>query len=99
MRESSYKVHPFLTAVRPGRACKQAVRIREGSVKQENQIVFKHGLHFGVLLVLAVCGFQHEPYFILRDVPGQRQPMVEAVVGQLDRVFLVGLGRSRLLFP
>ena len=71
--ESGYKVHPFFAAVCPGRAGKQAVRIRESSIKQRDQIVFEHGLYLGTLLVLPVCGFQHEPHFILRDVSGQRQ--------------------------
>ena len=70
----------------------QAVHIRERGVKQVNQIVFKHGLYFGTLLVLPVCGFQHGPHFILRNVLGQRQLVVEAVVGQLDRVLLINLG-------
>ena len=70
MQESSYKVHPLLAAVRPGSACKQAVRVRECVVKQGNQIVFEHSLHLGALLVLPVCGFQHEPYLILWDVLG-----------------------------
>ena len=33
VRKSSYKVYPFLAAVRPGRAGKQSVCVRECSVK------------------------------------------------------------------
>lgn len=51
------------------------------------------------LLILPVCGFQHEPYVIFRDVPGQRQPMVEAIVGQLDRIFPVNLGPLQTVVP
>lgn len=81
MPKGGNKIHSLLAAVRSGRAGKQAVCVWESGIKQGNQIVFKHGLHFGVLLVLPVRGFQHEPYFILRDVFGQRQPMIETVVG------------------
>ena len=70
MRESSYKAYPFLAAIRPDRADKQAVCIRESGGEQGNQVVFEHGLHLGTLLVLSVCGFQHEPYLILWDVLG-----------------------------
>lgn len=92
MPEGGYKIHPFLTSVRLDCAGKQAVCVRESGVEQGNQIIFEHGLHFGALLVLPVCGFQHKPNLILRDVPGQRQPVVEAVVSQLDRVLLVSFG-------
>lgn len=97
--ESGNKVHPFLTSVSPGRACKQAVRVWKSGVEQGDQIVFKHGLYFGALLVLSVCGFQHKPHLILRDVSGQRQPVVEAVVGQLERVLLIGLGPPQAVVP
>lgn len=50
MWESGYKVHPLLTAIRPGRAGKQAVCVWESGVEQGDQIVFKHGLCFGALL-------------------------------------------------
>lgn len=99
MRECSYKVHPFFTAVRPGRAGKQAVRVWESGIKQGDQVVFEHGLYFSALLVLPVCGFQHEPDVILRDIPGQRQPVVETIIGQLDCVLLVGLGPPQTVVP
>ena len=70
MRESSYKAYPFLAAIRPDRADKQAVRIRESGGEKGNPVVFEHGLHLGTLLVLSVCGFQHESYLILWDVLG-----------------------------
>ena len=44
MRESSYKAYPFLAAIRPDRAGKQAVRIRENGGEQGNPVVFEHGL-------------------------------------------------------
>ena len=78
MRESSYKAYPFLAAIRPDRADKQAVRIRESGGEQGNPVVNETGEpvyetrqeEFGTLLVLSVCGFQHEQYLILWDVLG-----------------------------
>ena len=97
--EGRYKVHPLLAAVCPGGTGKQAVCVRKSGVEQSNQIVFEHGLHFGALLILAICGFQHKPYLILRDVPGQRQPVVEAVAGQLNGVLFIGLGPPQSVVP
>ena len=94
MPESSYKVHPLFAAIGAGRTGKQAVCIRESGVQQGDQVVFQHGLYFGILLVLAVAGLQHEPGIFFRDISRKCEPVVKTVVGQLHGILLVGLAPS-----
>ncbi len=69
-------------------------RFASGKVvsSKELSLFSEHGLYLGTLLVLPVCGFQHQPYIVFRDVLGQSQPVVGAIVSQLDRILLAGLG-------
>ena len=94
MPESSYKVHPLFAAIGAGRTGKQAVCIRESGVQQGDQVVFQHGLYFGILLVLPVAGLQHEPGILFRDISRKCEPVVKTVVGQLHGILLVGLAPS-----
>ena len=94
MPKSGDKVHPLLTAIGAGRTGKQAVCVWESGVQQGDQVVFQHGLYFGILLVLPVAGLQHEPGVLFRDISRQCEPVVKAVVGQLHGILLVGLAPS-----
>ena len=77
-----------------GRTGKQAVCIRKSGVQQGDQVVFQHGLYFGILLVLPVAGLQHEPGIFFRDISRKCEPVVKTVVGQLHGILLVGLAPS-----
>ncbi len=92
--ESIHKIHPFLAAIRTGGTGKQTIGVRKSGIQQGNQIVLEHGLYLGILLVLPVAVFQHQPGIFLRNISRQREPVVKAVVGQLYGIFLVGLGSS-----
>ena len=61
-------------------------------VQQGDQVVFQHGLYFGILLVLTVAGLQHEPGIFFRDISRKCEPVVKTVVGQLHGILLVSLG-------
>ena len=52
---------------------------------QGNQIVFKHGLYFGTLLVLPVCGFQHAAcgHFSVMPRTDTSKLLVDQAVSQL----------------
>ena len=49
------EVYPFLASICTGRTVKQAVRIWKGRIQQGDQVVFQHGLHLGILLVLTMA--------------------------------------------
>ena len=94
MPKSGDKVHPLLTAIGAGRTGKQAVCVWKSSIQQGDQVVFQHGLYFGILLVLPVAGLQHEPGVLFRNISRKCEPVVKAVVGQLHGILLVCLGSS-----
>lgn len=54
--ERIHQVYLLLTSIRPDRAAEKAVHIEESSIQQGDQVVFEHGLQFGILL-LPVAGF------------------------------------------
>ena len=61
MPKGGDKVHPLLATIGTGWTGKQAVCVWKSGVQQGDQVVFQHGLYFGILLVLPVAGLQHEP--------------------------------------
>src|SRR5699024_12280057 len=56
----------------------QAVCVWESGVQQGDQVVFQHGLYFGILLVLPVAGLQHEPGVLFRNISRKCEPVVKA---------------------
>ena len=55
MPEGRDEIHPFLTSIGTGGAIEQSIDLREHGIQQGNQVVFQHGLHLGILLVVPVA--------------------------------------------
>lgn len=68
-------------------------------LEQGDKIIFQHGLHLGILLVLPAAVLEHQSGIFFRNVPWQGKPVVKAVVCQLDGVLLVGLSAPQAIVP